>query len=234
MGSTFSGSARNHANAPQNVRQAPTASCHTKSKKFFHLDHYLDRTMPLKALQYRWKKESGKKSGVVSQTDVKGLLQIKLQSPSRTETVLAWCDFACNHSGISETLVAKLLLQGTATKLTVDGINSQETVDAQMVQLRRLPVHSEDTKWSTFDVKPFARKHFSVGNDFIDVDGLKQQYLHLEPIPLKGYSYPNVEMILGQDIFHVIRPLEYFGNDRKGTATAVLFPLGWVLGGPLS
>ena len=233
MGSNFSGSARNHANALQKVRQAPTASCQTEPSKFFHLDHYLDRTMPLKAPQYRWKKESWKKRGVVSQTDVKGSLQIKLQSPSRTETVLAWCDFACNHSWISETLVAKLLLQGTATKLKVDGINSQETVDTQMVQLRLLLVHSGDTKCSMFDVKPFARKQFSVGNDFINVDGLKQRCLHLEPILLKGYSYPNIEMILGQDMFHVIRPLEYFENDWTGTAIAVLFPLDWVLGGPL-
>ena len=47
--------------------------------------------MPPKALQYRLKKESGQSSGVVSQTDIKGLLQIleaNLQSPTRTDTVL--------------------------------------------------------------------------------------------------------------------------------------------------
>ena len=124
------------------------------------------------------KTESEEGSGVVYQTDVEGLLQIlenKLQSPTRTETVLALCDSACSHSCISETLAAKLLVQVTATKLTVYGIISQERVDSQLVELKLIPLHSGDTECSTFDVKPFVRKHFSVGNDFINVDGLKQR-----------------------------------------------------------
>ena len=40
-------------------------------------------------------------------------------------------------------------------------------------------------------------------------------------------------MILGQDVFHFIRPLEYFDSDRKNTPVAVRIPLGWVLSGPL-
>ena len=78
----------------------------------------------------------------------------------------------------------------------------------------------------------FVGKLFSVGN-FINVDGLKQQYPHLEPIPLKRYSYANFEMILGQEMFHVIRTLECFETDRKGTPIAVRIPFGWVLSGPL-
>ena len=134
------------------------------------------------------KKESGESAGVVSQTDVKGLLQIsevKLESPTRTETVIALCDSACSHAWISETLAAELLVQGTATKLTLDGIFSQELVDTQMVQLKLIYVHSGDTDYSTKEVKPFVRKRLSVGNDFIDVNRLKQQYPHLELIPLR-------------------------------------------------
>ena len=102
-----------------------------------------------------------------------------------------------------------------------------------MVQLKLIPVHSGDTEYSTFDVKPFVREHLSVANDFIDVNGLKQQYPHLEQILLKRYSYANVGMIRGQDMFLVIRPLEYFETDRKGTPIAVQIPLGWVSSGPL-
>ena len=40
-------------------------------------------------------------------------------------------------------------------------------------------------------------------------------------------------MILGQDVFHCIRPLEYFEADRPNTPIAVCLPLGWVLSGPL-
>ena len=40
-------------------------------------------------------------------------------------------------------------------------------------------------------------------------------------------------MILGQDVFHSISPLEYFESDRKNIPIAVRIPLGWVLSGPL-
>ena len=70
-----------------------------------------------------------------------------------------------------------------------------------------------------------------VGN-IIDVDKLKTTYPHLESIPLSKYSYSDVEMILGQDVFHCIRPLEYFEADRPNTPIAVRSPLGWVLSDP--
>ena len=40
-------------------------------------------------------------------------------------------------------------------------------------------------------------------------------------------------MILGQDVFHCIRPLEYFEADRPNTPIADRSLLGWVLSGPL-
>ena len=72
-----------------------------------------------------------------------------------------------------------------------------------------------------------------IGNYFIDVDNLKAKYPHLEPISLSKYSYADVEMILGHDVFHAIRPLEYFESDRANSPIAVRLPLGWVLSGPL-
>ena len=77
------------------------------------------------------------------------------------------------------------------------------------------------------------QKNLHVGNDVIDVDQLKQQYPHLEPVALRMYSYGDVEMILGQDVFHSIRLLEYFETDRKITPIAVRLPLGWIFSGPL-
>ena len=40
-------------------------------------------------------------------------------------------------------------------------------------------------------------------------------------------------MILGQDVYHAIRPLEYFSADEKRSPVAVRLPVGWVLSGPL-
>ena len=102
-----------------------------------------------------------------------------------------------------------------------------------MVQLKLIPVHSGDTDCSTFGVKPFVRKNFSVGKDFLAIDGLKQQNSHLEAILLERYRHANVERILSQDTFHVIRPLDFFETNQKSMPIAVQIPLGWVLSGPL-
>ena len=179
--------------------------------------------------------KAGESSGVCSVTDVKGLLQItevEVHTSTTSAKVLALCDSACSHSWISEDLATKLNVKGLPTKLTVHGINSQQVVDTQIVELKLTPVHSGGS-CSTFDVKPYVRKNLHVGNDVIDVDQLKQQYPHLEPVALSKYTYGDVEMILGQDVFHSIRPLEYFESDRKNTPIAVRLPLGWVLSGPL-
>ena len=101
-----------------------------------------------------------------------------------------------------------------------------------MVELKLTPVHSGGS-CSSFAIKPYVRDDLQVGTDVIDVESLKTMYPHLEPIPLKKYSYADVDMILGQDVFHFIRPLEYFDSDRKNTPVAVRLSLGWVLSGPL-
>ena len=40
-------------------------------------------------------------------------------------------------------------------------------------------------------------------------------------------------MILGQDDYQAIRPLEYFATDEKCSPFAVRLPISWVLSGPL-
>ena len=93
-------------------------------------------------------------------------------------------------------------------------INSQQVVDTEKVALKLTPVHSGGS-CSAFDVKPYVRKTLHVGNDVIDVDYRKTIYSHLEPIALKTHGYRDVEMILGQDVFHSIHTLEYFESDKK-------------------
>ena len=174
-------------------------------------------------------------SGLPSVTDVKGLLQItevELHSNENSKKVLALCDSACSHSWISARLARKLKVHGVPTNLTVHGINSHQVVETQMVELKLTPVHSSGS-CSPFAIKPYVRENFSVGTDTIDVVYLKTKYPHLEPISLNKYSYADVDMILGQDAFHFIRPLEYFESNSRNAPVAVRLSLGLVLSGPL-
>ena len=144
-----------------------------------------------------------------SVADVKGLLQlteVELHANGKSEKVLALCDSACSHSWISANLATKLNVHGTPTKLTVQGIISNQVVDTHLVELKLIPVPSSGSCFP-FVVKPYVREDLKVGIDTIDVELLKIKYPHLQLISLKKYSYADVEMILGQDVFPSIRPL---------------------------
>ena len=62
---------------------------------------------------------------------------------------------------------------------------------------------------------------------------MQETYQHLAVLNPVRYSYGEIEMILGQDVYHAIRPLDYFSTDEKCSPFAVRLPIGWVLSGPL-
>ena len=109
---------------------------------------------------------------------------------------------------------------------------TRKTIDAQIVELKLTPVHSGGS-CPPFVVKPFVREEINVRTKVVDVESLEVLYPNLEPVPLRWYCYGDIKMILGQDVFHCIRPMEYFKTDRTSAPIAVRLPLGWVLSGSL-
>ena len=87
--------------------------------------------------------QPSKTTTLSSVTDVKVLLQVtelKLTNTSGTSTTaLVLCDTACSNSWVSDSLAARLGLQGTALNLTVKGINTEELIDTKVVQLTVTP-----------------------------------------------------------------------------------------------
>ena len=125
-------------------------------------------------------------------------------------------------------------MQDTVLQLTVHRINSHQTIDTKIVELKLTTVHSLSS-CQAFVFKLFVRKDLKFGNSVVDVEPLQVQNPHLEPISLKRYSFGDLELILGQDIVHYFRPLDYFGKPtKKSTLVAVQLPSGWVLSSPLS
>ena len=168
-------------------------------------------------------------------SDVKGLLQVKevqLKGPTAKETkVLALCDPACSHSWIAASAAAILNLKGSPLKLTVCGINAKQVIDTLITDVTVKPLG--DNTCESFDVSPYIRDTLNVGSDIINVPQLQETYPYLSVLDPVQYSYSNVEMILGQDVYHAIRPIEYFESDSKCAPVAVRLPIGWVLSGPL-
>ena len=179
--------------------------------------------------------QPSKTTTLSSVTDVKGLLQVtelKLTNSSGTSTTaLVLCDTACKNSWVSDSLAARLGLQGTALKLTVKGINTEELIVTKVVQLTVTPHKDQDFEAVT--VRSYVRETLNVGSDIIDVKSMQETYPHLAVLDPVRYSYGEIEMILGQDVYNAIRPLEYFSADKNCSPFAVRLPIGWVLSGPL-
>ena len=78
----------------------------------------------------------------------------------------------------------------------------------------------------------FVKESLNVGSDITNVQALQETYPHLATLDPVTYSYKDIEMIPGQDVYHAIRPLEYFPANEKRLPVAVCLPIGWVLRGP--
>ena len=115
--------------------------------------------------------------------------------------------------------------------MTVRGIHTKEVLSTHSVRVNMKPADPENDE--TFQLEPYLKEDLNVGSDVIDVVSLQAKYPHLQPLKPLRYSYAEVELIIGQDAFHAIRPLEYFETDSKHAPIAVRLPLGWVLSGPL-
>ena len=156
-------------------------------------------------------------SSFPSVSDVKGLLQVKqveLISPTDEKTkVFALCDPACSHSWISSAAAERLKLKGKSLKLTVCGINTQQTIDTLVTDVTVKPI-AENT-CESFQVSPYIRENLNIGSDIVDVPHLQETYPYLSVLDPVRYSYSNIEMILGQDVYHAIRPTECFESESK-------------------
>ena len=178
---------------------------------------------------------SSKATTLSSVSNVKVFLQVtelQLKSSSgKDTTALVLCDTACSNSWVSNDLANRLGLHGTALNLTVKGIHTQEFVDTKLVELIVTP--HDNQAFEPFKVSPYVKQDLNVGADVINIKALQETYPHLAVLEPVTYCYGNIEMIIGQDVYHAIRQLEYFAADEKCSPFAVRLPIGWVLSGPL-
>ena len=178
---------------------------------------------------------SSKTTTLSSVSNVKDLLQVtelQLKSSSgKDTTALVLCDTACSNSWVSNDLANRLALHGTALKLTVKGINTEEVVDTKLVELIVTP--RDNQAFEPFKVSPYVKEDLNVCADVPNIKALQETYQHLAVLDPVTYCYGNIEMILGQDVYHAIRPLEYLAADEKSSPFAVRLPICCVLSGPL-
>ena len=79
----------------------------------------------------------------------------------------------------------------------------------------------------------YIHEKLKLGDQIVDLQGLKDRYPHLKNLPNQSYNLNEVQVILGQDCSDIYRPLEFKKSDNKTAPWAVKSKIGWALSGPL-
>ena len=103
---------------------------------------------------------------------------------------------------MSNDLANILGLHGTPLKLTVKGINTEEAVDTKLVELIVTP--RDNQAFEPFTVSPYVNKNLNVGDDAINIKAPQEIHPQLAVLDPVTYCYGNIEIILGQDVYHAI------------------------------
>ena len=164
----------------------------------------------------------------------KGLLPIATLGVSSDVTsllTLVLCDSASTHSWVSSSLVNRLGLVGEPVNLSISGFNSTTVVETQRV---KFTVSSEPNNSDfVFSLCAYVKDSIRIGSELINIADLQNKYPQLAPIKPIQYTYEDVEVIIGQDYYHAVRPIEFILGDDKNSPCSVRLPIGWVLSGPL-
>jgi hypothetical protein len=165
--------------------------------------------------------------------DHKGLLQIvplRVYGKHGFTDTMAVCDTGSTQTWIDDAFRKKIGLAGTPTTLNIAGIHGTSEVDSHIVHMKIGSTLKNGVKPAM--VKSYSHPRLNVGSNVYDVKKLKQEYPHLDCLSSENVDLSRVKVLLGQDAFHLIRPLEYKSSNDK-SPWAVRLPLGWTLSGPL-
>ena len=163
-----------------------------------------------------------------------GLLPIATLGVSSDVTslpTLVLCDSASTHSWVSSSLVNRLRLVGEPVNLSISGFNSTTVVGTQRV---KFTVSSEPNNSDfVFSLCAFVKDNFPIGSELINIANLQDKNPQLAPIKPTQYTCEDVEVIIGQNYYHAVRPIEFILGDDKNSPCSVRLPILWVISGPL-
>ena len=104
--------------------------------------------------------------------------ELQLTSSSgKDTTTLVLCKTTCSNSCVSNDLANRLGFHGTALNLTVKGMNTEQVVDTNLVELTITPRVNQP--FEPLKVSPYVKEDFNVGADVISIRALQEIYPHI-------------------------------------------------------
>ena len=129
---------------------------------------------------------------------------------------LILCDSASTHSWVSSSLVNHLGLVGKPVKISISGFNSTTVVETERA---KFTVFSDPNSSDfEFSLCAYVKDNIWIGSELINMADLHNKYPQLAPIKPTQYTYEDVEVIIGQNYYHAVRPIEFVLGDRVSFA----------------
>ena len=143
-------------------------------------------------------------------------------------------DSGSTHTWIAENIAEELRLLGEEQTIRLFGIiNKEEVFPIERVAFNVTAAHPSSMQPSSHEVYAYTNANLSIGKCSYNVTSLKKTYQQLKPLPNVVVNYQDVVLLLGQDAYECIQPLEYRAGQPK-QPVAVRTALGCVLTGPAS
>ena len=140
------------------------------------------------------------------------LIPISIGSDKRCVETITLCDTGSTVSFTDESLVSLLRLKGKESVMSVAGIHGLSDMKTEVVTANVGPSETE----TIGDTLTFcSHPNLNVGDIKYDFKTLKQEYDYLSNLPDIEISMNDVKVILGQDAYHLIRPLEYKSGEKS-------------------
>ena len=105
---------------------------------------------------------------------------------------------------MDKTLVNLLKLKGKESVMSVAGIHGLSDMKTEIVTARIGP---SETDTAGEELAFCSHPNLNVGDKVYDFTKLKEIYSYLQNLPDIKVSMTDVKVILGQDAYHLIRPL---------------------------
>ena len=165
---------------------------------------------------------------------VRGLMQIArvriFGSEGQFENTLAACDTGSTQTWVDDQLLKKLDLDAETVSLNVTGIHGTKTTPCQTAHAAIGPANCVESKAKL--IKIHSQSSLEIGTNVYNVQEMKHKYPYLKCVNFKEIDLKKVNIILGQNAYELIRPLEY-KNGGVNKPWAVKLPLGWTVSGPV-
>ena len=128
------------------------------------------------------------------------VVRVKLVNGNHSLSVLAMCDTGCSISFADKSIVSTLQLQGQKASLSVAGIHGSKDVKTEIVPIA-VSAYEKSRLMTT--VQFYVHEKLKLGDQIVDLQGVKDRYPHLKDLPNQSYNPNEVQVILGQDSYDI-------------------------------